>query len=218
MVPPNAMNVQGAYNIGLDFGEGPTSQQPLLQVLPTSAQSNDPNYSYYAWQLYDKTSTTYLAVNPNSGNATFNTPGVAAWQAASHSFSGPVTFNNTVSLPASGVSAGTYTNGSITVSADGRITSASNGIANVQITTGTSSIAANSCTANTATTMTGLAATSVIIPPTPTSSTVGVTGWGSDSLVFRYYVAANTFNWSVCNVTSSAITPGASITWNVGAR
>jgi hypothetical protein len=58
----------------------------------------------------------------------------------------------------------------------------------------------------------------VIIPPTPTSSTIGVTGWSTNSLIFKYYVTANTFNWSVCNLTGSAITPGASITWNVGAR
>ena len=95
---------------------------------------------------------------------------------------------------------------------------ASSGIANVQITTGTSQIAANSCTSNTATTMTGLAATSSILPPTPTSSTIGVTGWGTNGLNFKYYVTTNTFNWSVCNVTGSAITPGASITWNVGSR
>jgi len=91
-------------------------------------------------------------------------------------------------------------------------------VANVQITTGTTQIAANGCTSNTATAMTGATTTSVILPPTPTSTTVGVTGWGTNGLVFKYYVTANTFNWSVCNVTGSSITPGASITWNVGAR
>jgi len=29
MTPPNAINIQGAYHIGIDFGEGPSSQQPL---------------------------------------------------------------------------------------------------------------------------------------------------------------------------------------------
>jgi hypothetical protein len=218
MNPPNAINVQGGFHIGVDFGEGPSSQQPLIQVLPTNAQNNDSNYSYYAWQLYDKTSSTSLAVNPNSGNTVFNTPGAATWQAASHTFTGPVSFNNSVTLPANGVSAGTYTNPSMTVGGDGRITSVSSGIGNVQITTNTTQIAANTCTSNTPTAMAGLAATSVIIPPTPTSSTIGVTGWSTNSLIFKYYVTANTFNWSVCNLTGSAITPGASITWNVGAR
>ena len=91
-------------------------------------------------------------------------------------------------------------------------------VANVQITTGTTQIAANACTSNTATTMSGVTTTSVILPPTPASTTIGVTGWGTNSLVFKYYVTANAFNWSVCNLTASAITPGASITWNVGAR
>lgn len=92
-------------------------------------------------------------------------------------------------------------------------------ISNIQITTGTTAIAANTCTADTATTMTGLLATSSIIPPTPTSSTDAVTGWGSSGgLSFDYYVAANTFHWSVCNTTGSSITPSASVTWNVGAR
>jgi len=218
MTPPNAINVQGAFHIGVDFGEGPSSQQPLFQVLPTDAQKNDLNYSYYAFQLYNKTGSTSLAVNPNSGNSVMATPGTATWQAASHTFVGPVSFDNAVTLPANGVAAGTYTNPNITVSGDGRVTSVKNGIGNVQITTDTTQIAANTCTPNTATTMTGLAATSVIIPPTATSSTIGVAGWGTNSLVFKYYVTANTFNWSVCNTTGSAINPGASITWNVGAR
>lgn len=97
-------------------------------------------------------------------------------------------------------------------------TCASGGISNVQITTNTTQIAANTCTSNTATTMAGLTTTSAIVPPTPTSNTIGVAGWGTRGLVFSYYVTANTFNWSVCNMTGAAITPGASITWNVGAR
>jgi hypothetical protein len=67
--------------------------------------------------------------------------------------------------------------------------------------------------------MTGLTTTSAIIPPTPTTSTAAVTGWGSvGGLSFTYYLTANTFNWSVCNTTATSITPGGSLTWNVGAR
>lgn len=92
-------------------------------------------------------------------------------------------------------------------------------IADIQITTGTTLIAANTCTSNTATTMTGLLTTSAVIPPTPTSDTSAVTGWGaSGGLSFTYTPTANTFNWRVCNTTGSSITPGSSITWNVGAR
>ena len=93
------------------------------------------------------------------------------------------------------------------------------GIANIQISTGTTAIPANTCTTNTAATMTGLLTTSAIVPPTPTSSTTGVVGWGSSGgLGFSYYVTAGTFNWSVCNATAASITPGGSLTWNVGAR
>jgi hypothetical protein len=67
--------------------------------------------------------------------------------------------------------------------------------------------------------MTGLLTTSAIIPPTPTSDTSGITGWGSTGgLSFTYFVTANTFNYRVCNSTASPITPGGSVTWNVGAR
>ena len=91
-------------------------------------------------------------------------------------------------------------------------------IANIQITTGTTAIPALSCTTNTATPMTGLLTTSVIISPTPTTDTTSITGWGAvGGLSFSYYVTAGTFNWSVCNTTSSSITPGGSIVWNVGA-
>lgn len=91
-------------------------------------------------------------------------------------------------------------------------------IANIQITTGTTAIPALSCTLNTATPMTGLLTTSVIISPTPTTDTSAITGWGAvGGLSFSYYVTAGTFNWSVCNTTSASITPGGSIVWNVGA-
>ena len=92
-------------------------------------------------------------------------------------------------------------------------------VANIQITTGTTPIAGNTCTTNTATTMTGLTTTSAIIPPTPTTSTAAVTGWGSvGGLSFTYYATAGVFNWSVCNTTATSITPGGSRVWNVGAR
>jgi hypothetical protein len=33
-----------------------------------------------------------------------------------------------------------------------------------------------------------------------------------------YFAGANTFTWNVCNSTFAAITPGAAVTWNIGAR
>lgn len=97
--------------------------------------------------------------------------------------------------------------------------SGGSGIANIQITTGTTAVAANTCTTNTATTMAGLLTTSSIVSPAPTSSTAAVTGWGAvGGLSFDYYVTAGTFNWCVKNTTATSITPGGSVTWNVGAR
>lgn len=98
------------------------------------------------------------------------------------------------------------------------VTGATN-ISNIQITTGTTTISANTCTSDTATTMTGLLATSAIVSPTPTTSTKSVTGWGAvGGLSFVYFAGANTFTWNVCNSTFAAITPGAAVTWNIGAR
>lgn len=114
-----------------------------------------------------------------------------------------------------GCGSGTY------VKADGTGcgTPSGTGIANVQITTGTTLIAANTCTSATNTTMTGVATTSAIVPPTPTTDTSAVTGWGSTGgLYFTYWVTSNTFSWRVCNGTASPITPGGSVSWNVGAR
>lgn len=99
-------------------------------------------------------------------------------------------------------------------------------IASVQITTNTTAIPANTCqrpsdntAAYQATTMTGVTTTSVIVSPTPTTATAAITGWGTTpGLSFDYYVSANTFNWCVKNSTGASITPGGSITWNVGAR
>jgi hypothetical protein len=91
----------------------------------------------------------------------------------------------------------------------------SSGIANIQITTGTTLIAANTCTSSTGTTMTGVATTSSF-SVTPTTDTSAVTGWGSTGgLSFTFFPTSNTFNWRVCNTTASPITPGGSVTWNI---
>jgi hypothetical protein len=92
---------------------------------------------------------------------------------------------------------------------------------NTTTSTSTSAIAANTCVAQTAITLTG-ATTSMVVDFTPTSDVSTVTGWGSPSASLLYMTAyvsgANTISWKVCNNTSSSITPGSSVTWNVGAR
>jgi hypothetical protein len=99
------------------------------------------------------------------------------------------------------------------------LSSLSGGLSNIQITTGTASIPAGGCSVYTATPMTGLLATSSIIPPTPTSNTSAIAGWAPGAgLNFQYYVTAGTFNWAECNGSGSALAAGANVTWNVGAR
>lgn len=138
----------------------------------------------------------------------------------------PTTVNNTTSLALNGNAIGSPGGFPGPLDGSGKVPASQipgggggGGISNIQITTGTSLISANTCTTNTASSMTGVTTASAIIPPTPTSSTVGVTGWdgANPALSFSYYVTSNTFNWSVCNGTAAAITPGGSITWNVGA-
>jgi len=131
---------------------------------------------------------------------------------------GPTTADSsTITLPAGGGTVATQA----WVVAQGYVTSGGgSGITNVQITTGTTAIAALSCTSATATTMTGVATTSVVDPPTPTSDVSSTTGWSpGGTLYFSYWVTTNTLNWRVCNSSASAsVTPGASVTWNVGAK
>lgn len=101
------------------------------------------------------------------------------------------------------------------------VCSAGGGITNNTTTTGTTAVSANTCTTASTVTLTGLA-TSNTINFTPTSDTSSVAGWGSPSSGLLYIVAwpsaANTASYKVCNATSSSITPGASVTWNVSGK
>jgi hypothetical protein len=170
-----------------------------------------------------------VGLNPSGDNSdSYDWVNAASGAVLRFTQAGDLKFSSNIVLPniltgyhgSSGVkvqlSDGTGTSGSVCFASDGSTTTC---VANIQITTGTTLIAANTCTTNTATTMTGLLTTSAIIPPTPTTSTAAVTGWGAvGGLGFTYYPTANTFNWSVCNPTAGSITPGGSVTWNVGAN
>ena len=91
------------------------------------------------------------------------------------------------------------------------------GIANITVTLPTSALTANTCSTPATATMTGLATTSAFDTAFATNPNA-VNGWGSaGGLVFTAWPTANTLNWSVCNTTSSSITPGA-MTLNVGAK
>jgi len=107
-----------------------------------------------------------------------------------------------------------------TITASGGVISATggSGIANTTATVGTTAVAANTCTSATTVTMTGVATTSVFIF-TPNADVSAVTGWGANGgLTVVAWPTANTLNYKVCNQTASSITPGASVTFNVGAR
>ena len=110
-----------------------------------------------------------------------------------------------------------HTGTSFTVACSG---CSGSGIPNTTITTSTTLITANTCVAGPGSpvTMTGVASTSVF-DITPNADVSGVNGWGNfGGLVIVPWPTANAFNYKVCNQTGGSITPGASVTWNVGAR
>jgi hypothetical protein len=134
-------NFSGNYYTGWLLNRGPSFEGgSVVNVAPSLTQTNDLNYFFNLFCATDKTSSSCLSIYPSSGNSAFTTPGAATWNAASHVFNGAVTFNSAVTLPVSGVTAGSYTIPAITVGSDGRVTSASNGtvtIPNSGVTGGT---------------------------------------------------------------------------------
>lgn len=123
-------------------------------------------------------------------------------------------------LVATGASAGTYQSPTLTIDADGRITSAVQGT-NILIASGsralaTAPIASGACsTADVGITATGVATTDAIAW-TPNGDISGVTGYApvtTGGLAIYPYPTANAVNFKVCNPTSASITPG-SVTLN----
>lgn len=91
-------------------------------------------------------------------------------------------------------------------------------ISDSTFTTSTAAISANTCTAGSTVTMTGVT-TSMAFVISPSTDVSGTTGWGSTGgLIIDAWPTSNTLNYKVCNQTASSITPGASVTWNVGVR
>ena len=84
-----------------------------------------------------------------------------------------------------------------------------------QFTVGTTAIGANSCTTAATISMPSVTTSSVFVI-TPSSSSAGITGWGSSGgLIIDAWPTAGTFNWSVCNQSGVSVTPSASLTFNV---
>lgn len=91
-------------------------------------------------------------------------------------------------------------------------------IANIQVTTGTTAVSANSCTSDLGpVTVTGLATTSAI-NFSASIDTGSLTGWGSTGgLQINPWPTSNALHYRICNPTGSSITPS-SVTWNVSFR
>jgi fibronectin-binding autotransporter adhesin len=92
--------------------------------------------------------------------------------------------------------------------------------ANTQITTGTTTVNANTCTADLGPiTVTGATAGQTTANFSPTTDVSGVTGWGGNGgLTFADYFTTGALHVKVCNQTASNITPGGSVTWNISFR
>jgi len=85
-------------------------------------------------------------------------------------------------------------------------------------TISTTSVAANSCAGPFSLSLIGTTTASVI-NFTPSSDITAVTGWGiTGGLVIAAWPTQDTVNYKVCNQSNAAITPSASVTFNVGAR
>lgn len=93
----------------------------------------------------------------------------------------------------------------------------STAIENVQVALPTAAIPANSCTAASTVSMSGLTTTSVIETAFGSDSAT-ITGWGQvGGLTFIAWPTSDTLHWRVCNVTSDSITPDP-LTLNVGGK
>jgi len=156
-------------------------------------------HDVYQLSLSQNTSSFWLP--PATTHATVDSAGNSSWQ--SIAING---VTSTAPVCPNGTGGALTTTGCVTT-----------GIGNIQITTATTSVAANSCDASATTaTMTGLATTSTITL-TPSTDISGVTGWGGGALYFVAWPTSNTLNYKRCNGSAGPITPG-SVTWNVSAR
>jgi hypothetical protein len=178
------------------YGDGSSSLGMIFPIISASAAVNGGNFSMGSMQLYLPSTTTAVK---EAGFSADGTPGDVLCDDATIGDAGCNLKLKT-----------------LTINGGAAIVAAS--IANMQLSMPTSAINTGACTSYTATTMTGLAATSTVTFQNATDDT-GVTGWDptAPSLTIDKYPAANTLHWRVCNSTGASITPGA-ITMNVSAR
>jgi hypothetical protein len=106
-----------------------------------------------------------------------------------------------------------------TIIASSGVISAVSGIANATLTISSgTTVSAGACLTAATVAMTGVT-TATSFSLTPSTDITTVTGWTpTASLYISDYPTADTLNYRVCNDTSSSITTGADVTFNVGAR
>jgi len=121
-------------------------------------------------------------------------------------------------VPVSAALLGSDGSGHLTAVTAGTNAVASLGISDTTVAVTGGTQGANTCSATSNVTMTGLT-TSMIVLPGYSADPSTLTGWGSTGgMVFQIWPSAsNTATWRVCNQTGSPITYS-SITFNVGAR
>ena len=111
LIPPNGVNISGAFDFGLDFGHAPAPGGALITVFPTASQSGNVNFCYPVFQAYHLGNLTGSMQDcPNNGNETWatngaiaiNATGAATYTAAGHTFNGPATFNGSATFNGNG--------------------------------------------------------------------------------------------------------------------
>ena len=98
--PPNFFNINGSYNHGLNFTEGPSpSGSPLVSVSLTATQEADPNYSFPVLQVLNTAGPGgYAALSFQPRTNTFMPSGIWDFQGAvtGATINGEITVDGTV--------------------------------------------------------------------------------------------------------------------------
>jgi len=199
---------------------------PGFTAAPTFSAANLTNFPTFNQNTTGTAANlTAAAALPGGTAATTQTTGDNTTDLATDAFVNASITANAYSLPQAttsvlgGVKVGTG------LSASSGVLSATNYVADVTFSTGTTAVAANSCSptvggGGTSVTMTGLTS-SMALSVSASSDTSSVTGWGAPASTVLYLVVtpgSGAFTYYVCNNSSSSVTPGSSVTWNVSAR
>ncbi|MGA9667740.1 MAG: hypothetical protein WBQ94_00945 [Terracidiphilus sp.] len=92
LTAPDMLHYLGPYNYGQWWGESPTSSV-WTTMYATAEQAADVNYQYSLFLLNGNSGNMQITFKPNTNAMGFASTGPAAYTAASHTFSGPITAN-----------------------------------------------------------------------------------------------------------------------------